>query len=312
MVNSQSISRPKPKQKQHHIWVEATRPKTLLLAFSSILTGTALAYQQQYFDAWVAILSLVTATLLQITANLANDYGDYINGCDTKERQGPIRGIQLGNMTLLQLRIAIILVTVASVLSGVALIIRASQDYQDIVAFIFLGLVAIIAAITYTVGRRPYGYMGFGDISVFIFFGFLAVGGSFYLQAHSLDSSLVLPAAMAGLLSSAVLNINNLRDMEQDKQVGKNTLIVRIGERAGKIYHACLITAAIICASLFALMYFKHWYSFLFVLVIPFFIWHIVSVFKSKTPRELNPLLGHMAKLTLLFNITFSLGLILP
>lgn len=311
MSNYCSVSR-KTTQNSHYVWVEATRPKTLLLSLASILTGTALAYHQQYFDIWVAVLSLITATLLQITANFANDYGDYINGCDTKDRIGPLRGIQLGKMSLWQLRLAIIIVIFASILSGIALIVRASQDLQDIVAFIFLGVIAIVAAITYTVGRRPYGYMGFGDISVFIFFGFLAVGGSFYLQSHTLDSSVLLPAAMSGFLAAAVLNINNLRDIEQDQKVGKNTLIVRIGLKAGKIYHAILILTAILCAILFAINNFNHWYDYLLVLVIPFLLLHALAVLKTQEVAEIRPLLGQMTILALLFNIFFCLGLILP
>ncbi|MDA3978234.1 1,4-dihydroxy-2-naphthoate polyprenyltransferase [Gallibacterium sp. AGMB14963] len=293
------------------MWLETARPKTLPLAIASIVTGSALAHYYQQFNGIVAFLALVTATLLQIVSNFANDYGDHVKGSDTAERIGPLRGIQQGVISFAQLRVGLILVTLASMVSGVALIAVSCQTWNDVLAFVVLGVLAIIASITYTVGKKPYGYMGLGDISVFIFFGLLGVGGTFYLQAHQLSHSIFLPAMMSGFLAVAVLNINNLRDVEQDKKSGKNTLIVRIGAKYGCYYHIALLTLAVLCALSFAIYYFQHWYSFLFIVILPLLIKHAVFVLRHKDAIELRPMLAQMAKLALLFNIIFSLGLYL-
>lgn len=293
------------------MWFETARPKTLPLAIASIVTGSALAYYYHQFNGTIALLALITATLLQIVSNFANDYGDHIKGSDTAERIGPLRGIQQGAITFSQLRLGLILVTLASMISGAALIAVACQTWNDVLAFIVLGILAIIASITYTVGKKPYGYMGLGDVSVFIFFGLLGVCGTFYLQSHLLNWAMVLPAMMSGLLAVAVLNINNLRDIEQDKKSGKNTLIVRIGAVAGSYYHISLIFLAALFALLFALYHFQHWYSFIFILVLPLLAKHAVFVMNHRDALQLRPMLAQMAKLALLFNIIFSLGLCL-
>ncbi|MEH8044546.1 1,4-dihydroxy-2-naphthoate polyprenyltransferase [Gallibacterium anatis] len=293
------------------MWFETARPKTLPLAIASIVTGSALAYYYHQFNGTIALLALITATLLQIVSNFANDYGDHIKGSDTAERIGPLRGIQQGSITFSQLRLGLILVTLASMISGVALIAVACQTWNDVLAFIVLGILAIIASITYTVGKKPYGYMGLGDVSVFIFFGLLGVCGTFYLQSHLLNWAMVLPAMMSGLLAVAVLNINNLRDIEQDKKSGKNTLIVRIGAVAGRYYHISLLILATLFALLFALYHFQHWYSFIFILVLPLLAKHAVFVMNHRDALQLRPMLAQMAKLALLFNIIFSLGLCL-
>lgn len=293
------------------MWFETARPKTLPLAIASIVTGSALAYYYHQFNGTIALLALITATLLQIVSNFANDYGDHIKGSDTAERIGPLRGIQQGAITFSQLRLGLILVTLASMISGAALIAVACQTWNDVLAFIVLGILAIIASITYTVGKKPYGYMGLGDVSVFIFFGLLGVCGTFYLQSHLLNWAMVLPAMMSGLLAVAVLNINNLRDIEQDKKSGKNTLIVRIGAVAGRYYHISLIFLAALFALMFALYHFQHWYSFMFILVFPLLAKHAVFVMNHQDALQLRPMLAQMAKLALLFNIIFSLGLCL-
>lgn len=293
------------------MWFETARPKTLPLAIASIVTGSALAYYYHQFNGTIALLALITATLLQIVSNFANDYGDHIKGSDTAERIGPLRGIQQGAITFSQLRLGLILVTLASMISGAALIAVACQTWNDVLAFIVLGILAIIASITYTVGKKPYGYMGLGDVSVFIFFGLLGVCGTFYLQSHLLNWAMILPAMMSGLLAVAVLNINNLRDIEQDRKSGKNTLIVRIGAVAGCYYHISLLILATLFALLFALYHFQHWYSFIFILVLPLLAKHAVFVMNHRDALQLRPMLAQMAKLALLFNIIFSLGLCL-
>ncbi len=293
------------------IWFSTARPKTLPLALASILVGSALAAWQSKFDWLTTLLALITTVLLQILSNFANDYGDHVKGSDTVERIGPLRAIQHGAINGKQLKIALIVVAFLSFLSGSILIGYAYQSWQDLLVFGGLGVLAIVAAITYTVGKKPYGYLGLGDISVLIFFGFLAVLGTFYLQTHQLFLSLLLPSLGCGLLSVAVLNINNLRDIEQDKQAGKNTLIVRIGSRNGRIYHVGLLSISLLSYLLFALIELTHWYNFLFLLAVPLLVKHALFVYRHTDPAQLRPLLGQMAGLALLTNLLFSLSVIL-
>ena len=227
-------------------WLESLRPKTLPLAFAAIIVGTTLAWWQGHFDPLVAGLALVTAGLLQILSNLANDYGDAVKGSDKPDRIGPLRGMQKGVITQAQMKRALIITVVLICLSGLALVTVASKTTSDFIGFLVLGLLAIIAAITYTVGTRPYGYIGLGDISVLVFFGWLSVMGSWYLQAHTVIPALFLPATACGLLATAVLNINNLRDIDSDRENGKNTLAVRLGPVNARRYHAFLLIGALV------------------------------------------------------------------
>ena len=293
------------------IWFSTARPKTLPLALASILVGSALAAWQSKFDWLTTLLALITTVLLQILSNFANDYGDHVKGSDTVERIGPLRAIQHGAINGKQLKIALIVVAFLSFLSGSILIGYAYQSWQDLLVFGGLGVLAIVAAITYTIGKKPYGYLGLGDISVLIFFGFLAVLGSFYLQTHQLFPSLLLPALGCGLLSVAVLNINNLRDFYQDQKAGKNTLIVRIGRQNGRIYHIGLLSISLLSYLLFALIELTHWYNFLFLLATPLLVKHALFVYRHTDPAQLRPLLGQMAGLALLTNLLISLSVIL-
>lgn len=299
------------KQSPFFIWFSTARPKTLPLALASILVGSALAYWSGQFELITTLLALLTTVLLQILSNFANDYGDHIKGSDTAERIGPLRAIQHGQITGEQLKKSLFVVGTLAFLSGVGLIVYAYQSLQDLLVFFILGVIAIVAAITYTVGKKPYGYLGLGDVSVLIFFGFLAVLGTFYLQAHQLPLITLLPAFGCGLLSVAVLNINNLRDIEQDKKVGKGTLIVRIGSQNGRIYHLLLLTCALISYLIFGILTFQHWYNFTFLLALPLIIKHAKFVYQHKQPAELRPILGQMAGIALITNLLFSLGLVL-
>lgn len=163
-------------------WLESLRPRTLPLAFSAILVGSALASWQGYFDPVITLLALLTAGLLQILSNLANDYGDAVKGSDQPDRLGPLRGMQKGAITAPQMKRAIQLTVALICVSGLALVYVACRSMADVLGFLALGALSILAAITYTVGTRPYGYMGLGDVSVLIFFGWLSVLGSWYLR----------------------------------------------------------------------------------------------------------------------------------
>ena len=295
------------------IWWETARPKTLPLALASIFTGSALGYwaNPQGFNGLVMALCLLTTILLQVLSNFANDYGDHQKGSDTEERIGPLRGIQKGAISAKELKWGLILMVVASFLSGSFLIGIAYETLSDLFAFAGLGILAIVAAITYTVGAKPYGYMGLGDISVLVFFGLLGVGGTYYLQTHSIDSHIILPAIGSGLLASAVLNINNLRDIEQDAKAGKNTLAVRLGAYKGRVYHCILLSVAALCYLAFAVATAISWTNYLFVLAMPLLAKHAIFVYRSQQPRELRPMLAQMSMISLLINILFSLGLLI-
>ena len=295
------------------MWWETARPKTLPLALASIFTGSALGYwaNPQGFNGLVMALCLLTTILLQVLSNFANDYGDHQKGSDTEERIGPLRGIQKGAISAKELKWGLILMVVASFLSGSFLIGIAYENLSDLLAFAGLGILAIVAAITYTVGAKPYGYMGLGDISVLVFFGLLGVGGTYYLQTHSIDSHIILPAIGSGLLASAVLNINNLRDIEQDAKAGKNTLAVRLGAYKGRVYHCILLSVAALCYLAFALATAISWTNYLFVLAMPLLAKHAIFVYHSQQPSELRPMLAQMSMISLLINILFSLGLLI-
>lgn len=293
------------------IWFTTARPKTLPLALASIIVGSSLAYWAGHFDLLTTLLAFITTILLQVLSNFANDYGDHIKGSDTQARIGPLRAIQHGAITSRQLRNAVILLSILSFIAGVGLTVYAYQSIQDLVVFISLGVISIVAAITYTVGKKAYGYLGLGDLFVLIFFGFVAVIGTFYLQAHHIPIIIFIPAFGCGLLSVAVLNINNLRDINQDKQAGKNTLIVRIGSHNGRLYHIMLLTLAIVSYLIFSISEFKHWYSFLFLFAVPLLTQHGLFVYRHKDPIELRPMLGQMAGLALITNLLFSLGIFL-
>lgn len=291
-------------------WFETARPKTLPLAVAIILTGSALAQWRGQFHLGITLLCLLTATLLQIVSNFANDYGDHQKGSDTTERIGPLRGIQQGNLTATQLRHGLIAVILASFISGASLIALAYESVNDLIVFAGLGLLAIVAAITYTVGKKPYGYLGLGDVSVFLFFGLLAVCGTYYLQAHHLSADIFLPAAACGFLSTAVLNINNLRDIEQDKKAGKNTLIVRIGAENGRKYHCVLLASAVICYAIFAIQH-KPLLLAIIALIALLLAKHARFVYINKDPMALRPMLGKMSMLALFSTLLFSLGLLI-
>lgn len=292
-------------------WLESLRPKTLPLGLIAIVTGSALAYWTGHFELPIALLAILTAATLQILSNLANDYGDAVKGTDTEERLGPLRGMQKGVITPAQMKKALIINVIISCVSGIALIIVACKKPEDAIGFLVMGLLAIVAAITYTVGKRPYGYMGLGDISVLIFFGWLSVIGTYYLQANAFNIVTLLPATACGLLSVAVLNINNMRDLENDIQAGKNTLAVRLGASGSRIYHTCVIAIAIICLIVFTLIYMHRWTAWLFLLAVPMLLLHIKRVNADLSGEAMRPLLEHMVKAALLTNILFSLGLVL-
>lgn len=288
------------------IWVDAARPKTLPLALVSILTGSVLAFSVGSWSWPVTGLALLTATLLQILSNLANDYGDALKGTDNEQRLGPMRAIQSGAVSLADMKQAMIINVLLTIVSGLALVFYALDSAQSIAAFLALGVVAILAAIAYTVGNKPYGYVGLGDVSVFIFFGLLGVSGSYFLHTGQIEWRLLLPSLGCGLLAVSVLNINNMRDIENDALCGKRTVVVRLGQQRAKIYHLLLLVGALCAfASYLLLQDCSAWLSvpFLFSLIVLFE--HGQAVYRASQPVQMAPLLPNAVKCALVTNVLF-------
>lgn len=251
--------------------LELARPKTLPLAFAVILIGNALALWQGSARLTVFLLELATAIALQIVSNVANDYGDGLRGTDA-HRQGPRRILQSGLMTPAQIRAILILCALASLLLGALLLIASHRSPAETAAFLLLGLLALTAALTYTLGRYAYGYHALGEVAVFLFFGLLGVGGSYYLQTAPLPASIWLPASGAGLLAAAVLHINNLRDLESDAKADRKTIAILLGFARARQFHLILLGSALACYLLFALL--CAWQSALWLLLTPWILAH--------------------------------------
>ena len=292
-------------------WLESLRPKTLPLAFSAIIVGIALAWWQGHFDPLVALLALITAGLLQILSNLANDYGDAVKGSDKPDRLGPLRGMQKGAITQAQMKRALIITVALICVSGLALLIASWQSMQDFIGFLVLGLLSIVAAITYTVGTKPYGYIGLGDISVLIFFGWLSVIGSWYLQSHTVEAIMFLPATACGLLATAVLNVNNMRDIDSDRENGKNTLAVRLGPVNARRYHACLLAGAPLCLALFVLLEVHSLWGWMFILAAPLLVKQARFILSHLDPVDMRPMLERTVKGAILTNLLFVAGIVI-
>lgn len=289
------------------IWLDAARPKTLPLALVSILTGSVLAYSVGQFSLTIAALAFVTATLLQILSNLANDYGDAVKGTDNDDRLGPMRAIQSGAVSLRTMKQAMVINIVLTMLSGLCLVFYALDSLQSIVSFIALGVLAIIAAIAYTVGNKPYGYVGLGDISVFIFFGLLGVAGTFFLHTGFVETTLILPAVGCGLFAVAVLNVNNMRDIENDQACGKRTVAVRLGQAKSKQYHAVLLVSALATFAYYLITQpAPIWISLPFLLSLVVVFKHGKAVWQATQPIQIAPMMPIVVKCALLTNILFT------
>lgn len=289
------------------IWLDAARPKTLPLALVSILTGSVLAYSTHQFSWMIAILAFLTATLLQILSNLANDYGDAVKGTDNDKRLGPMRAIQSGAVTQADMKQAIVINIVLTMLVGLALVFYALDSLQSILAFIGLGVLAIVAAIAYTVGNKPYGYVGLGDVSVFIFFGLLGVAGTFFLHTGIVAPLLVLPAIGCGLLAVAVLNINNMRDIENDEECGKRTVAVRLGQKNAKHYHTMLLAGAVVAFIVYLLLQpVPVWLSLPFLLSVLVIYKHGKAVWQAEQPAQIAPMMPVIVKCSLVTNLLFA------
>ena len=292
-------------------WIQAFRLKTLPLALSNTLIGSALALLDGGFRWSVFLLAALTTVLLQILSNMANDYGDYVNGKDTAERIGPKRMVQSGEISASTMLRGIIVIGLLCAVSGVSLIWTGIQgsDTANILIFALLGLAAIAAAIKYTVGKNPYGYRGLGDVFVFIFFGLVGVLGTYFLHTLSFSWDLLLPASAIGFLSVGVLNMNNMRDYQADKNAGKRTIVVAIGERKAAWYHLFLIAGAVLFTIIFTLLRYHSAWQWLFLLCTPMLFLNLKKVFTYKSNTELYPELPRVSMASLVFALTFLAGI---
>ena len=290
-------------------WIQAARLRTLPLSLSGIIVGSAYAYHQGYSNWKIVVLALLTTLGLQVLSNFANDYGDGIKGTDDN-RIGEKRLVAAGIITAQQMKKAVVLTAIFTFIIALALIYVAfgKENFALSLIFILLGVGSIGAAIKYTVGTNAYGYSGFGDVFVFIFFGLVSVIGSNFLFTHFVDWKLLLPACSIGLLSVAVLNLNNMRDIENDRIAGKNTLVVKMGLEKAKKYHFALIFTALVLFIFFSGLITIVMYIYLpivFVLVM-----HLKVVKRAKKYEEFDPELKKVALSTFALSLLFCLTLV--
>ena len=252
-------------------YFKAARLRTLPLSVSGIIVGAGLAISEGYFDTLIFVLALLTTIGFQVISNFANDYGDGIKGTDNEDRVGPKRAIQSGEITPKQMLKAIIYTSIVTFIIALILIYIAfgKDDFLNLGIFFVLGILSIAAAIKYTVGSKAYGYSGFGDVFVFMFFGLLSVLGSYYLFSKELNIINILPAFTIGFLSVGVLNLNNMRDRESDLKSNKRTLVVKIGDEMSKYYHYYLLVASLLFSVLFSTITYKSPFQFLFLILHP-------------------------------------------
>lgn len=291
-------------------WLYAARPRTLPLALAGPIMASFFAWSEKKFNGWVFVFSILTTLFLQILSNYANDYGDFIRGTDNDNRIGPRRALQSGEISPHHMKIAIFVISALAFLTGIILIFFAASNMSFLIqlAFLTIGIAAISAAIKYTIGKKPYGYQGWGDVFVLFFFGIVSTLGTYFLHTQQFKSLILLPALSLGLLSSAVLNINNIRDYSSDAANNKNTLVVKIGITKAKFYHSTLISLAWLLAIAFVLIQFRTITQFLFILTLPWFVKNILQVYRIQNLFELNTELKKLALATLLFAILLGVG----
>ena len=312
-------------------FIKAARLRTLPLSISGIILGSFLGNKknmiilsENYSDTNIFIgsfsifqspifwLAIFTTIGFQVLSNFANDYGDGIKGTDNN-RKGEARMVSTGAITPIQMKNAMVITTIISLIIALLLIFVAfgHENFKYSFLFFILGIASIAAAIKYTVGKSAYGYSGLGDLFVFLFFGLLSVVGSYFLFTKQLNIFIFLPAISIGLLSTAVLNLNNMRDQIEDKQYSKNTLVVKLGSQKSKLYHYFLIIGALISALLYVASNYQSLIQYLFLIAfIPLFL-NIKVVAQNIIFYELDKELKKVALSTFLFAILFGIGQIL-
>jgi 1,4-dihydroxy-2-naphthoate octaprenyltransferase len=294
-------------------FIKAARLRTLPLSLSGIIVGSLLAYADGYFDWRICMLAMVTTIGFQVLSNFANDYGDGIKGTDNADRIGPKRALQSGEISPRQMLTVIKMTGFITFLIALLLIYLSFGKEHILFFFLFLafGIASIAAAIKYTMGKKAYGYSGYGDIFVFLFFGWLSVVGSYFLYTKVLDVTVFLPATTVGLLSVGVLNLNNMRDRESDTKANKKTLVVKIGDEFAKYYHYYLLIASFLLALIYVMLHYRSPKQFLFVIAFLPIFKHLYVVYKNVDAKKLDPELKILALSTFLFALLFGIGQII-
>lgn len=279
-----------------------------MLSLSGILMGGLLAFAQKPdTNPWIVVFCAFTAITLQILSNLANDYGDYKKGIDNAHRMGPQRTLQSGVLTERQMRVGIaVTAAVALTFGALLLFVFACLTWREFAVFAVLGIASVLAALLYTLGKHPYGYRGLGDLFCFLFFGWVAVFGTFFLTTKILDYSILLPATAMGCCSNAVLNINNMRDYENDKASGKNSFVVIIGLKKAFVYHCLLIGMAFVSLTLFQILKQSSCYNYAFWLLFPLFFKDLLTIRKTLKVGVPDYLLPKQVLHTFLLTVVFG------
>lgn len=289
----------------------AARLRTLPLSVAGIITGGALAVRDDRFSVSIFLLAILTTVLFQILSNFANDYGDGVKGTDGADRIGPKRALQSGLLSRNDLKKVMIATASVSLVSAIVLIFTAfgQNNWKLIILFLFLGIASVVAAVTYTVGDKAYGYQGLGDVFVFLFFGVLAVVGSYFLFTQQFKWVTLLPAIAIGALSTGVLNLNNMRDHVGDARSGKKTFVVHIGYPKAIRYHSILIVTALAVTCIYVYLTGYHpGYFLLLIIVIP--LWkHLQIVHSVTSPADLDPQLKVLALSTFGYSVLFFIVL---
>jgi 1,4-dihydroxy-2-naphthoate octaprenyltransferase len=298
-------------------YVKAARLRTLPLSVSGIIIGSFLGnefynHQPTILKSPIFWLAIFTTIGFQVLSNFANDYGDGIKGTDD-HRKGEARMVASGAISPKQMKFAMIITTAATLIIALFLIYVSfgKRNFGYSLLFFLLGIASIAAAIKYTVGNTAYGYSGFGDLFVFVFFGLLSVVGSYFLFTKQLNFQIFLPAISIGLLSTAVLNLNNMRDQIEDKKAHKNTMAVKLGSQNAKTYHYLLIVGALITAIMYVQLSYNSLKQYLFLVAFIPLMMNVVVVAKNSTFSELDNELKKVALSTFLFAILFGIGQVL-
>ena len=302
-------------------WIEASRLRTLPLSISGIIMGAFIARwrllgQGQFWDWRIFVLAILVTLLYQILSNFANDYGDGVRGTDAlRTNEAESRAVASGKISAKEMRGAIVLFSILSLVATVGLLfITFYPNYWiEFGFFIGLGVACILAAIGYTMGKKPYGYLGLGDIMVFIFFGLVSVGGSYFLFTKSWSWDILFPASAVGLMSTGVLNLNNMRDIESDALSGKKSLALRLGFKNAMIYQIILLQLPLILILIFlgvnGFFQSKNYYAFL-VMVLMFPMTKLRrNIIQIKEPKKLEPYLKQVGIMTLMMAILLAFGL---
>ena len=284
------------------------RLRTLPLSMGGVILGILLATADFKVNVWVAILIVLTTVCLQILSNLSNELGDVLHGTDTADRKGPQYGLNSGVLSIRQMKVLIGIFVAECIICGTAMTLVSFGTLWEMtpILVLLMGAGAIMGAMKYTLGRNPYGYRGLGDVYVFLFFGLVAVLGSYFVASHTLFWRLLLPGAAVGCFSVGVLNVNNIRDMETDA-ANRVTVAIRLGEKKAKIYQTVLIVLGWIFMLAYCQLRMFSWWHYLFVLTLPLFILHLRGVWK-RTGKALDPMLSLLVMSTFLFCVLAGVG----